>query len=331
MIEFRYLPKENAEKYLPGLFDILHLNTSKIAPAETNYEEEFDKWHGAVAPALEKKSRQIILIYDGGKVIGYFQYYVNDTTFMMEEIQLLPEYQGKGVFQKLYAYLARVVPADILVVEAYADKRNERSQSILRHLGLEGTEDGEFVRFRGECQPMLERYRTKTVSIYGENRITPYEKLREGCRGIVIRDGKILVSREGKTGIVMIPGGGLEREETLEECCRRELAEETGYVVEPEMCFLELDEYYGEFKFVGYYYICRVVGTCGRHLTEQEKDVGMAPVWMDVDEFVDILSRYGDYAGIDEDRRGMYLREYTAMREYLDQIERRRGVKDEIS
>ncbi len=154
------------------------------------------------------------------------------------------------------------------------------------------------------------------ISIYGENRITPHTKVREGCRGIVVKDGKILVSRE-KTGIVMIPGGGLEKGETLAECCRRELEEETGYTVEPEECFLELDEYYGEYKFVGYYFVCRVVGTCERRPTEEELRIGMAPVWMDICEFTDILSRYSDYADTDEDRRGMYLREYTAMKEYF--------------
>ena len=154
------------------------------------------------------------------------------------------------------------------------------------------------------------------ISIYGENRITPFRKVREGCRGIVVKDGKILVSRE-ETGIVMIPGGGLEEGETLEECCRRELEEETGYTVEPEKCFLELDEYYGEYKFVGYYYICRIVGTCECRLTEEEMRVGMGPVWMEVGEFTDILSRYSDYADIDENRRVMYLREYTAMNEYF--------------
>ena len=156
----------------------------------------------------------------------------------------------------------------------------------------------------------------KKITIYGYNRITPCEKVRAGCRGIVARDGKILVSRQ-TDGTVMIPGGGLEEGESLEECCARELAEETGYAVEPEDCFLELDEYYGKYKFVGYYYICRAVGTCERRPTEQECDAGMAPVWMDVGEFVSILSRYADYADTDNDVCGLYLREYTAMREYL--------------
>ena len=160
----------------------------------------------------------------------------------------------------------------------------------------------------------------RIISIYGDNRVTPYKTVREGCRGIVVKDGRILVSREETTGIVMIPGGGLESGETREECCRRELEEETGYTVEPEKCYLEIDEYYGEYKFVGYYYVCRVVGTCERRLTEEEKRLGMAPVWMDIGEFMDILSHHADWIETDEDRSGMYLREYTAMRKYLEHI-----------
>lgn len=161
-------------------------------------------------------------------------------------------------------------------------------------------------------------YGAKIISIYGENRVTPFEKERIGCRGIVIEDGKILVSREATSGIVMIPGGGLEEGETFEECCRRELEEETGYIVEPDECFLEIDEYYGKYKFVNFYFVCRIVGEGERHPTDLELKLGMTPVWMSVDEFVDVLSHHADYAGIDEDRRGMYLRELTAMREYFD-------------
>jgi len=156
----------------------------------------------------------------------------------------------------------------------------------------------------------------KKIEIFGCNRITPYSKVRAGCRGIVVEDGKILVSRE-RSGIVMIPGGGLEAGETLEDCCRREIEEETGYIVEPGECFLELDEYYGEYKFVGYYYVCRAVGKGERRPTEEEKAIGLAPVWLGVEEFVDTLSHYSEWLEPDEERSGMYLREYTAMREYL--------------
>ena len=112
-----------------------------------------------------KEQRKIILIRDGEKLIGFFQYYVNDTTFMMEEIQFIPEYQGKGVFQKLYAHLAGIVQRDVPFVEAYAHKNNSKSQSILKHLGLQavGEDKGtDTYHFRGDCSAMFERYRKIT-------------------------------------------------------------------------------------------------------------------------------------------------------------------------
>ena len=73
----------------------------------------------------------------------------------------------------------------------------------------------------------------KEIEILGANRFESYSKTRVGCRGIVIENGKMLVSREEITDWWLIPGGGLEPNETLAECCKREILEETGYIVEP--------------------------------------------------------------------------------------------------
>ena len=165
MITFNFLPKEKAGEYFPALFDILYNNMSKIAPPGGAYEDDYNEWYNAVFPAfVNKEPRKIILIRDGGELIGFFQYYVNNTTFMMEEIQFLPEYQGKGVFQKLYAHLAEIVPGDVPFVEAYAHKNNSKSRGILKHLGLQAVEDDngdDTYHFRGDCQAMLDRYSRK--------------------------------------------------------------------------------------------------------------------------------------------------------------------------
>ena len=64
----------------------------------------------------------------------------------------------------------------------------------------------------------------KTLDIYGDNRFKTYTKIRESCRGIVIRDNEILLSYETNTDTYNIPGGGLEHNESFEECCSREVA-----------------------------------------------------------------------------------------------------------
>ena len=52
---------------------------------------------------------------------------------------------------------------------------------------------------------------------------------RHASRGIVIKDGKLLLSYESNEDKYIIPGGGVEDGETLAECCAREIKEETGW------------------------------------------------------------------------------------------------------
>ncbi len=158
----------------------------------------------------------------------------------------------------------------------------------------------------------------KLISIYGDNRIVPHERERVACRGIVIEGSGVLVSYASAADIYMIPGGGLEEGESLKECYRREIEEETGRVVEAGECFLEIDEYYGDYKFISYYFPCRVVGEGKRHFTEAEMRLGMKPVVLDTDKLLEVLSTYGVRADTDEEAAGIYLREFTALTEYFD-------------
>ena len=52
--------------------------------------------------AKESAKRSVILIFCEDKLCGFFQYFVNDTTFRMDEIQFKKEYQGCGLFAELY-------------------------------------------------------------------------------------------------------------------------------------------------------------------------------------------------------------------------------------
>ena len=85
----------------------------------------------------------------------------------------------------------------------------------------------------------------KTIEILGENRFETFSKTRAGSRAVILRDGKILLSHETVSGWWLIPGGGLEEDETPEECCIRETEEETGFIVKPLRQFLTMKEYYG--------------------------------------------------------------------------------------
>ena len=168
MLIFDILSKDKLDKVLPSLFRILHSNMSVIAPTGNDFEKDYRIWIDAVSHGLKQGARKIILLYDDAEIIGYFQYYVNSSTFMMEEIQFKKEYQGTGIFRLLYSYLFEIIPQETLYVEAYAHKQNSKSQNILKHLGLQivvESTNGNSYHFRGDCRNVLKRYDAREHSI----------------------------------------------------------------------------------------------------------------------------------------------------------------------
>ena len=157
----------------------------------------------------------------------------------------------------------------------------------------------------------------KTIVTIGDNYFGAWEHTRTACRAVVLRDGLLLASLERENGQWMLPGGGLESGETEAECCVREVAEETGFVIRPSACVLEIDEYYEDWKYVSRYFFGEVTGTCETHLTARETEVGMEARWVPADELIGIFSGHASWADTDEMRRGMYLREYQALCELL--------------
>ena len=153
----------------------------------------------------------------------------------------------------------------------------------------------------------------KTIEIVGKNYFGHWTHERTACRCIVIEDGCVLLSYAARDDLWMIPGGGLEAGEDEGTCCVRELAEETGRIVLPSACALEIDEYYEDCKYVSRYFFGAVVGRCQIKLTEAERRMGLEPRWLPGEEALHIFSRHADYTDTDEERRGIYQREHTAL------------------
>ena len=158
----------------------------------------------------------------------------------------------------------------------------------------------------------------KHIEIFGDNYSGYYLSTRTACRGIVIDGDRILLSYETKTDQYMIPGGGLDNNENDKECVVREIREETGYIVEVIDFFLEIEEYYETDKYISKYYLCQIKDKSEPSLTEREKEVGMELRWVRIQEAIDVFSKYKDYTSIDEMRRGLYLREYSALKRVFD-------------
>lgn len=145
----------------------------------------------------------------------------------------------------------------------------------------------------------------------------PPERVRVGCRGIVVKDNKVLLSYEERTGVYMSPGGGVENGETLEECVVRELSEEAGFKVKPVKHLLRVDEYCFETLWVNNYFICEIEGECERHLTESEEYNKVSVRWVDIDKAIEI---FGEYQSYPTDKASLYLREYTVLKKLRDKI-----------
>ncbi|GHV41891.1 hypothetical protein FACS1894187_23860 [Synergistales bacterium] len=99
----------------------------------------------------------------------------------------------------------------------------------------------------------------------------------------LIRDGKILLIRranEPYKGEITIPGGRKKRNESLQDACRREMFEETGYILK-DMKFAGILHAYrpdDKIEYVSNYFICRDFDGDLR-----ESDEG-GLLWADLDE-----------------------------------------------
>ena len=158
----------------------------------------------------------------------------------------------------------------------------------------------------------------KTVDILGSNRFENYTKTRDGSRAIIIHDGRILLTHELNSGWWLIPGGGIEEGETPEECVIREVEEETGLIVRPTEQFLTMHEYYEEYLYTGYFFVCEVTGKGRMRLTDVEKERGVQPEWILLQDAIELFSEHESYAYTSEEKRGAYQREYIALNEYMN-------------
>lgn len=160
-LKIEYMNKSDFSVWAKRIFDILADNMTAIAPTGNSREEDLCLWSAAVSDGLKRAERQIILIKENENLIGFFQYYTNTDTFMMEEIQLKSEYQGKGVFRELYGFILENIGTDSAFVEACANVNNQKSIGILGKLGLSRTglsSNGCSYRFKGSFADLVKWY-----------------------------------------------------------------------------------------------------------------------------------------------------------------------------
>ena len=153
----RFLDKETELPLLEQLFDLLYENMRTIAPTGLHYEEEKQQWLSQVGPAMAKAPRQIVLVYEGEKLAGYLQYYINNGLFMVEEIQLRQDCRCTSLFASLWKFMSHVIPEGVRTTEAYADSRNLSSHQLMEKLGMtivDEDSDAQFLHFRGSLDQL---------------------------------------------------------------------------------------------------------------------------------------------------------------------------------
>ncbi len=159
----------------------------------------------------------------------------------------------------------------------------------------------------------------KTIDIYGKYYNENPSKVRETCRAIIVKDEKLLISYETKTDQLMMPGGGLESQETYEQCLIREIEEETGYIIEVKEKIVTINEYYGDTLWINHYYTCNIVGNGSVKLSQEEMQEGMTAKWINWNECLNVFKSFehDPCCGTGGFKVGLYKREYTALTEYI--------------
>ena len=152
-ISFCSFDQTQSDVLLPQMFEILSTNMNKIAPTGSGYEEDKKIWLSYMIPSLKEK--QIILMYVDEVLAGYFQYSTNINTVLIEEIEILPDYQRTLLFYRFLKYISKIIPENIEYAEAYINKSNSNSQRIAQKLGLQivgENPNGHSLRYRGKLR-----------------------------------------------------------------------------------------------------------------------------------------------------------------------------------
>ena len=116
--------------------------------------------------------------------------------------------------------------------------------------------------------------------------------IRNSIKGIIIKETKLLVNKLRYEGDIMytLPGGKQESDELMLDALKREVMEETGFIVEPRsLLFIregfrnhtdEPDVHRIEFMF-----ICDIVSDAGKNFIEyDEHQIGVH--WLNIDNIL---------------------------------------------
>lgn len=139
-------------------------------------------------------------------------------------------------------------------------------------------------------------YFNKTISFIHEAAESSEIINRTAVRAIIIEEEKILMARSA-LGYYKLPGGGVEKGESLAEALVREVAEETGYtncaIKEGLGTVLEKRPDYksreSHFHMISHHFLCELDNkeTVDQSLIGYEREEGYQPIWISIPEVID--------------------------------------------
>ena len=224
-------------------------------------------------------------------------------------------YQRRGIGRGLFRYLLKDFPEGVITLNSAP-----YGLPFYKAIGFVPAEEEKTVNgIRFTPMRYVSLASERRSRLINDDYVGYSEHLRHACRGILVRDGRILLSYESRNNRYMIPGGGAENGETFFECCERELREETGIAVKAVRNFLEIEELFDRWQHINHYFVCEYVGDTGvQHLTESEERAGYVPVWMPFPEALRLFGDYERYHTSYLPDYGLYRREYTALKAYTE-------------
>lgn len=117
---------------------------------------------------------------------------------------------------------------------------------------------------------------------------------RQAVRAVILKNGKILMVHT-KKGDYKFPGGGVKKQEELKAALKREVAEETGYIVKVigerlgTIIQRNINQFNakGIFEMTSHYYYCDVKDIPeSQHLEKYEEDQEFEPVWISLGDAI---------------------------------------------
>ncbi|MFD3450142.1 NUDIX domain-containing protein [Microbacteriaceae bacterium 4G12] len=102
---------------------------------------------------------------------------------------------------------------------------------------------------------------------------------------VLIEKNKVVLIRRVREGITyyVFPGGGIEKDETLEAATKREAYEELGVIIDVKECIAEVNYNGTQYFFLGEITAGIIGKGSGEEYTDANRDRGTyQPMWVDI-------------------------------------------------